>query len=95
MVDGKEIKLELFADDLAAFLLNDNSLLKFFELLKSFGECSGLKINHDKSEIMLLGDYVHSSSLNHSLFKSVKIKASVKILGIYFCLGYKIARISI
>ena len=80
MVDGKEIKLELFADDLTAFLLNNNSLLKFFELLKRFGECSGLKINHDKSEIMLLGDFAHSS-LNHSLFKSVKIKASVKIWG--------------
>ena len=80
MVDGKEIKLELFADDLTAFLLNDNSLLKFFELLKSFGECSGLKINHDKSEIMLLGDFAHSS-LNHSLFKSVKIKAKLKFWG--------------
>ena len=44
MVDGEEIKLELFADDLTAFLLNDNSLLKFLELLKHFGECSGLKI---------------------------------------------------
>ena len=47
MVDGEEIKLELLTDDLTAFLLNDNSLLKFFELLKSFGACSGLKINHD------------------------------------------------
>ena len=65
MVDGEEIKLQLFADDLKAFLLNDNSLL-FFELLKSFGECSGLKINHDKSEIMLLGDYAHSSSLKNT-----------------------------
>ena len=83
MVDGKEFKLELLADDLTTFLLNDNSLLKFLELLKSFGECSGLKINHDKSEIMLLGDFAQSS-LNHSLFKSVKIKASVKILGIHF-----------
>ena len=26
MVDGKEIKLELFADDLTVFMLNDNSL---------------------------------------------------------------------
>ena len=68
MVDGEEIKLELFADDLTAFLLNDNSPLKFFELLKSFGECSRLKINNDKSEIMLLGDYAHSS-LNHSLLR--------------------------
>ena len=89
MVDGKEIKLELFADDLTAFLLNDNSLLKIFELLKGFGECSGLKINHDKSEIMLLRDFAHSS-LNHSLFKSVKIKASVKILGIHFTYDYRI-----
>jgi len=81
MVDGEEIKLELFADDLTVFLFNDNSLLKFLELLKSFGECSGLKINHDKSEMMLLGDFGHSS-LNHSLFESIKIKANVKILGI-------------
>ena len=48
MMDGEETKLELFADDLTAFLLNDNSLLKFFEFLKSCGECSGLKLNHDK-----------------------------------------------
>ena len=39
---------------------------------------------------MLLGDYAHSSSLNHSLLKSVKIKASVKILGIYFTYDYRI-----
>ena len=45
MVDGEEIKLELFAHDLTAFLLNDNFLLEFLELLKRFGECSGLKIN--------------------------------------------------
>ena len=89
MGDGKEIKLELFADDLTAFLLNDNSLLKFFQLLKSFGDCSGLKINHDKSEIMLLGDCAHSS-LNHNLFKSVKLKASVKILGFHFTYDYRI-----
>ena len=36
MVDGKEIELELFAEDLTAFLLNDNSVLKFFDLLKKF-----------------------------------------------------------
>ena len=41
LVDGEEIKLELFADDLTAFVLNDYSLLKFFELLESFGACFG------------------------------------------------------
>ena len=89
MVDGEEIKLELFADDLTAFLLNDNSLLEFLELLKRFGECSGLKINYVKSEMMLLGDCAYSL-LNHSLFKSVKMKAYVKILGIHFTYNYRI-----
>ena len=68
MVDGEEIKLELFAHDLTAFLLNDNSLLEFLELLKRFGECSGLKINYDKSEMMLLGDCAYSL-LNHNFLK--------------------------
>ena len=82
-VDGKEIKLGLFADDLTAFLLNDLSLLKFLEVLESFGECSGLKINTDKSEIMVLGDCTNTS-LNHNLFTTLKVKSSVKILGIHF-----------
>ena len=29
MVDGEEIKLQIFADDLTAFLLNDISILRF------------------------------------------------------------------
>ena len=56
MVDGQEIKLGLFADDLTWFLKNDKSLIKFLELVLLFGKCSGLVINHDKSEILLLGN---------------------------------------
>ena len=89
MVDGEEIKLELFADDLTAFLINDTSLLKFLELLNSFGECSGLRINHDKSEVMLLGDCAHSS-LSHTLFKTIKFKTYVQILGIHFTYDYRV-----
>ena len=55
-VDTEEIKLELFADDLTGFLRNDHSLKKFMELVETFGECSGLRINHEKSEVMLLGN---------------------------------------
>ena len=47
MVDGQEIKLGLFADDLTWFLKNDKSLIKFLELVFLFG-CSSLAINHDK-----------------------------------------------
>ena len=51
----------LFADDLTGFLKNDISLQNFLELVEAFGECSGLRINHDKPEVMLLGNSVHSS----------------------------------
>ena len=36
-----------------------------------------------------LGDFAHSS-LNHSLFKSIKMNANVKILGIHFAYDYRI-----
>ena len=81
-VDEEEIKLEIFADDLTAFLLNDTSLTKFLELLEDFGECSGLRINQDKSEIMLLGGC--SNLLSEHLVNRLEIKTSVKILGIHF-----------
>ena len=82
-VDREEIKLEIFADDLTAFLLNDISILRFLKLIEVFGECSGLKINREKSEIMLLGDHGNSPS-DHVDFKGIKIKRALKILGIYF-----------
>ena len=48
----------LFADDLTGFLRNDISLHKFLELVEAFGECSGLGINNDKTEVTLLGNIV-------------------------------------
>ena len=83
MVDGEEIKLEIFADDLTALLLNDISISRFLKLLEVFGGCSGLKINREKSEIMLLGNHGNSPS-DHVDFKGIKIKRALKILGIYF-----------
>jgi len=56
MVDREEIKLQIFADDLTAFLLTNISILRFLKLIELFGECSGLNINLDKSEIMLPGN---------------------------------------
>ena len=56
MVDNEEIKLSLFADDLTGFLKNDFSLTNFLKLIEDYGSCSGLEINHEKSEILLLGN---------------------------------------
>ena len=55
----KEIKLGLFADDLTGFLRNDHSLIKFMEPVEVFGECLGLRINFDKSEVMIQGNRGH------------------------------------
>ena len=57
-MDGTEIKLELFADVLTAFLRNDESLRAFPEVVMKFGNCAGLNINFDKTEILILGSSV-------------------------------------
>ena len=93
MVDGQEIKLGLFADDLTGLLKNEKSLIKFLELVLLFGKCSRLVINHDKSEILLLGNSSPAPpNLNHTPFKDVKIKISVKILGVYFTYDRRLRR---
>ena len=50
-VNGTEIKNELFADDLTAFLGNDESFSTFFDVVSKFGDCTGLAINLEKTEI--------------------------------------------
>ena len=58
-----------------------------------FGKCSGLVINHDKSEILLLGNsFPAPPNLNHTPFKDLKINISVKILGIYFTYDNRLRR---
>ena len=54
IVDGTEIKLELFADDLTAFLRNDESLSVFLEAVKKFGKVSAL----NKTEFLVLGNSI-------------------------------------
>ena len=58
-----------------------------------FGECSGLAINHDKSEILLLGNSTSVPlNLNHTLFKYIKIKKFVRILGVYYTYDRRLKR---
>ena len=75
MVDCQEIKLGLFADDVTGFLKNNKSLIKFLELVLLFGKCSGLVVNHDKSDILLLGNsFPEPPNRNHTPFKKPKDK---------------------
>ena len=83
-VDNEEIELSLFADDMTAFLTNNLSVKNFLKLIDEYGNCSGLKINHDKSEILLLGNHGYTVQEDKSVPGNLKIKKSAKILGIHF-----------
>ena len=83
VVDEIEIKLELFADDLTVFLRSDGSLRHLLALLSKFGICSGLVVNFDKTEVLLLGNLVIAPAQDQSTM-NIDVKRAVKILGVYF-----------
>ena len=83
VVDGIEIKLELFADDLTVFLRNDASLRHLLAFISKFGICSGLVINFDKTEMFILGNSVMAPAQDQSIM-NINVTRAVKILGVYF-----------
>ena len=88
------IKLELFADDLTAFLRNDESLRAFLEVVMKFGNCTGLAINFDKTEILILGNSVVVPIQDRST-GNIEIKEAVKILGVYFTYNHSLTGLEI
>ena len=51
-IANREIKLSQYADDTTVFCKDIFSLEKLLDLLRTFGDCSGLKLNVSKSEAM-------------------------------------------
>ena len=69
---------------MTCFLKDNSSYNALFKILESFGECSGSKVNHEKTEIFALGN----SILQDVDFPKHNICANSKILGVYF--GYDV-----
>ena len=67
---------------MTCILKDKTSYTNLFRILNSFGECSGLKVNDEKTEIMPLGDNI----LQEKDFPTHSICKIIKIFGIYF--GY-------
>ena len=63
-MDNEEIKLGLFADNLTGFVRNNHSLTQFLDVVERFGKCSGLKLNEEKTEMLLLGNCAQTTALN-------------------------------
>ena len=82
---NEEIKLEIFADDFTSFLRDGASLNALLGTIKCFTLYSGLKINYDETEVMLLGNQkLNPATLATCSGKEITIKKAVKILGVYF-----------
>ena len=81
VVDGNELKfIVIFADDMTSFVRDKQSHLALFNTIKLFSTYSGLYVNHDKTEILLLGNMeIKSSELG-----AKEISKVVKILGVHF-----------
>ena len=69
--------------NLTAFLRNDESLRVFLEVVTKFGSVTGLKINFDKTEILVLGNTVMAPIEDRGT-GNIELKEAVKILGVYF-----------
>ena len=82
LVDKEEIKLEMFADDVTAFLAR--SLEALLHTADLFSRCSGLEINSEKTECMVLGNHVSSTVATVISSKNILMKDTIKILGVYF-----------
>ena len=83
---GSEIKLVIFADDMTSFVRDKLSYHTLFDTIDLFGTYSGLKVNHDKTEILLLGNMdVSCSELGVD-----EISKVIKILGVYFTFNHSL-----
>ena len=71
--------MTLFADDMTCFLHNESSYDRLPDCLTKFSECSGLKVNQEKTEFFSLGTRISE----YEGFP-YEFKTSVKILGVYF-----------
>ena len=54
-IENSEVKVTLFADDLTCFLRNRSSYDCLRDCLSKFSECSGLRVNEEKTEFFGLG----------------------------------------
>ena len=77
-INDTEIKLTQLADDTTLFLNDTSSLQNCLDLLDKFHLCSGLKLNHSKTEVLPIGNKQHLEKL------PVKVVQKACSLGIWY-----------
>ena len=73
--DSNPSKENLEEDDVTCFVRDKESYISPFVILESFGSCSGLRVNHEKTETLALGNNIlHGKDFNnHRVCKIIKI----------------------
>lgn len=79
-VANKVMTVSQYADDTTLFLADYVSLRAAIRTLHEFATWSGLRINHHKSHLLLLGNHLDPPSS----FENIQVSDRVKILGIHF-----------
>ena len=77
-MDGNEIKLVTFADDMTSFVRDKQSHISLLDVIKSFGIYSELMIIQNKTKTLLLGNNA-SNSLD---LGKIKLKNPSKFWGL-------------
>ena len=86
--DTNTIKLTQYADDTTVFLRDVQSLNNLFSLLARFENCSGLRINQSKSELLWLGSLRHRKD---TLFNLRLSEEPIYALGVHFSYDEQLA----
>ena len=77
-INNKEIKLTQLADDMTLFVNDKASLKTAFNSLDKFTQCSGLRLNYTKTEVLPIGTHEELHAL------PVKIVHKAFSLGIWY-----------
>lgn len=81
-MDGRDIKLDLFDDDLTVFVRNEESLQVFLDATANFGKCTRFTLNFGATEMLFSWNPVFTP-LGQTISK-IEIKKAVKILWVFF-----------
>ena len=82
---NEEFKINLMADDATLFLTDIVSLANSIITFSKFGECSGLKLNLQKTEIIPIGNVQNKKINLPSHLNTIKVKhGPFKALGVWY-----------
>ena len=85
-----EYKICQLADDTTIFVKDTDSIIQLLSVMKKFQNCSGLKINVEKTEVIPVGIYKFKNKTLPKEISRIKINhGSFKTLGIWFSYNSK------